>query len=270
MSAEALRRRADMKKFLAPLLAIVLAAPAAFTADVKGKVIRGNLVYWDTHEKRLIDAIGPDVTQYANDFSSGGPGVDTAFDTDWTVTRVEAGAGESTMVTIDGVGGVLQITTDAADNDGINAQVIGEAFKLAAGNTLYFGARIKASATTQNDFFIGLAITDTDILGGVTDRIGFEKLDAVTAVKAMLEKDSTETLSGTLSTLDTSYHTYEFYYDGSTVEFFIDGVSVYKPAVTNLPNDEELRVSIHGLAGEAVAKTFDVDWIRCVQIGGRL
>ena len=258
-----------MKKFLAPLLMVLLAVPAAFTADVKGKVISGNLVYWDTHEKRIVDAIGPDVTQYANDFSSGGPAVDAAFDDDWTVTRVETGAGESTMAIIDGVGGALQITTDALENDGINAQVIGEAFKVAAGNTVYFGARIKASATTQNDFFIGLAITDTEILGGVTDRIGFQKLDAVTAVTAMLEKDSTETLSGTLATLDTSYHTYEFYYDGSTVEFFIDGVSAYKPAVTNLPNDEELRVSLQYLAGEAVAKTLDVDWIRVVQIGGR-
>ena len=258
-----------MKKFLAPLLMVLLAAPAAFTADVKGKVIRGNLVYWDTHEKRIVDAIGPDVTQYANDFSSGGPAIDAAFDDDWTVTRVETGAGESTMAVIDGVGGVLQITTDALENDGVNAQVIGEAFKLAAGNTVYFGARIKASATTQNDFFLGLAITDTEILGGVTDRIGFQKLDAVTAVTAMLEKDSTETLSGTLATLDTSYHTYEFYYDGSTVQFFIDGVSVYTPAITNLPNDEELRVSLQYLTGEAVAKTLDVDWVRVIQIGGR-
>lgn len=258
------------KRFRFVALAFTLAlASISGAADVKGKTVQGNLVYWDSHEKRFLDAIGPDVTKYLNDFSSGGPGVDAAFDNDWTVTRVEAGAGESTLAILDGVGGVLQLTTDAAENDGINAQVLGEAFKLAAGNIVYFGARLKASATTQNDFFLGLAITDTDILGGVTDRIGFEKLDAATAVKAMLEKDSTETLSATLATLDTSYHTYEFYFDGTNVEFFIDGASVATPAVTNLPNDEELRVSIHGLAGEAVAKTFDVDWIRTVQIGGR-
>jgi hypothetical protein len=254
-----------MKKFLAPLLAVLLAAPAAYPGDVKGRTIQGNLVYTDTHEKRVLDAIGPDVTKYLNDFESG-PGPDAAFPDEWTVTKV----GASTVIRIDGVGGVAQITTTGLENDGVNMQAIGEAFKLAAGNIVYFGARLKASATTQNDFFIGLAITDTDILGGVTDRIGFEKLDAVTAVTAMLEKDSTETLSGTLATLDTSYHTYEFYFDGTNVEFFIDGVSKATPAVTNLPNDEELRISIHGLTGEAVAKTFDVDWIRTVQIGGRL
>jgi hypothetical protein len=228
--------------------------------------IGGNLVLWDTHRKRLVDAWGADVIKYIDDFV-GGAAIDTAFDNAWTVTRVEAGAGESTVALTDGVGGELLITTDAAENDGINMQLIGESFKLISTNTVYFGIRLKCSATTQNDFFVGLAITDTDILGGVTDRIGFEKLDGVTAVKAMLEKDSTETLSGTLATLDTSYHIYEFYFDSTGVEFFIDGVSVSTPVLTNLPNDEELRVSVHALAGEAVAKTFNIDWIRCIQIG---
>jgi hypothetical protein len=257
-----------MKKCLAAVLALLL-VPRVFAGDVKGKTVQGNLVYTDTHDKRILDAIGPDVTRYLNEFTNG-PGTDATFDDDWTVTRVEAGAGESTIARTDGVGGVALITTDAAENDGINMQAIGEAFKLASGNVVYCGFRIKASATTQNDFFVGLAITDTDILGGVTDRIGFEKLDGVTDVKAMLEKDSTETLTASLATLDTSYHTYEFYFDGTNVEFFIDGVSKATPAVTNLPNDEELRVSIHALAGEAVAKTFDVDFAKCLQIGGRL
>jgi hypothetical protein len=239
-------------------------------ADLHSRYVQGNLVFYDTHRKRLVDALGADVIKFVEDFVDG-PATDAGFDAvgEWTITRVEGGAGESTLTRTDGVGGELLITTDAADNDGVNMQLIGESFKLASGNIVYFGVRLKASATTQNDFFVGLAITDTDILGGVTDRIGFEKLDAATAVKAMLEKDSTETLSGTLATLDTSYHTYEFYFDGTNVEFFIDGVSVYVPAVTNLPNDEELRVSIHALAGEAVAKTFNIDWIRCLQIGGR-
>jgi hypothetical protein len=238
--------------------------------DLHSRYEQGNLLFWDTHRKRIVDAMGVDIIKYLEDFSGGGPGSDAVFDDDWTVTRVEGGAGESTIAKGDGAGGIATITTDAADNDGINMQLLGESFKLASGNILYFGIKLKASATTQNDFFVGLAITDTDILGGVTDRIGFEKLDGVTAVTAMLEKDSTETLSGTLATLDTSYHIYEFYFDGTNVEFFIDGVSVYVPATTNLPNDEELRVSIHALTGEAVAKTFDIDWIRCVQLGGRV
>lgn len=238
--------------------------------DLHSRYHQGNLLFWDTHRKRLVDAVGVDVIKYVDDFVSG-VAADAQFDNFWTVTRVEAGAGESTMARGDASGGTLVITTDAADNDGINAQLLGESFKLAAGTVLYFGARLKISEATQSDFFIGLAITDTDILGGVTDRIGFEKLDAATAIKAMLEKDSTETLTASLQTAAAdTYYTLEFYLDeNGNVEFFVDGVSVATPAVTNLPNDEELRVSIHFLAGDANARTMTVDWIRCIQIGGR-
>lgn len=237
--------------------------------EIHGQQIQGNLVFYDTHRKRVLDAFGSDVIKVIEDFL-GTPHASSELDPSWTITRVEAGAGESTFAIIDGVGGVARITTDANENDGVNAQLIGEAFKLAAGTVLYFGARMKLGEATQSDVFVGLAITDTDILGGVTDRIGFEKLDGSTDIKAMLEKDSTETLSAALATADTSYHTYEFYLDeDGVVEFFIDGVSVATPAVTNLPNDEELRVSVQFLAGSAGAKTCDLDWVRCIQIGGR-
>lgn len=237
--------------------------------DLHSRYQQGNLLFYDTHRKRLVDAIGPDVIKVVEDFI-GTPHVSSELDPSWTITRVEAGAGESTFAIIDGAGGIARITTDANENDGINAQLIGEAFKLAAGTALYFGARMKLGEATQSDVFIGLAITDTDILGGVTDRIGFEKLDGSTDIKAMLEKDSTETLSAALATADTSFHTYEFYLDeAGAVEFFIDGVSVATPAVTNLPSDEELRVSVHFLAGSVGAKTCDLDWVRCIQVGGR-
>ena len=99
--------------------------------NVVGERYKGNLVYTDraTHLKRWIDAIGPDVVKAIDDFTRG-PGIDAAFDNEWTVTRVEAGAGESTITRIDGSGGYARITTDANENDGINAQLIGESFKL--------------------------------------------------------------------------------------------------------------------------------------------
>ena len=87
-----------------------------------GRTIQGNFVYIDraAHLKRVVDAIGPSVIKYIDDFVTG-PAIDTAFDDFWTVTRVEAGAGESTMTRVDGAGGVMRITTDANENDGINA-----------------------------------------------------------------------------------------------------------------------------------------------------
>jgi hypothetical protein len=236
--------------------------------SLRSRYIRGALAFWQDHRKRLIDAIGKNVVKVNIDFV-GDVGVDAAADDHWTVTRTEAGAGESTFTIVDGVGGLGRITTDAADNDGINAQLFGEAFELTSDQDLYFGAfGVNISAVTQSDFFLGLAITDTDILGGVTDRIGFESLDGSTDLKAMLEKDSTETLTAALHTLvDATSLDLEFYWDGTGVEFFVNGTSVATPAVTNLPNDEALRLSWQFLAGEAVAKTMDIDRLSVIMIG---
>jgi hypothetical protein len=241
-------------------------------ANVQGGRVNGNLVYFDKigRLRRYVDAIGPDVIKYLNDFVSG-PGIDTAFDNDWTVTRVEAGAGESTVTLTDVGGGALLITTDAADNDGINMQQIGEAFNLAGSGIklLYFGARFKISEATQSDFFIGLCDTDTDILAGANDSIGFRKVDGSTAVSFLTEKATVETTVAAF-TADTGFHIVEFIYNGvaGTLEAFVDGTSLGTVAVTNLP-DEEQRVSIHFLTGEAVVKTMTVDWVNCIQIGGR-
>jgi len=240
--------------------------------NVVGERYKGNLVYVDrgTHLKRWIEAIGPDVIQFNDDFTRVGLASSEAGP-EWTVTRVEAGAGESTIAGNDGVGGFLRITTDAAENDGVNAQLVNESFKLKSTSYLYFGAfGCTISDVTESDFFLGLAITDTDILGGVTDRVGFEKLDGSTALKAMLEKDSTETLSASLATLaNATAFDIEFFWDGpnSRIEFFVNGASASVPAITNLPDDEDLRVSWQFLTGTTAAKTMDVDRITVIQVG---
>lgn len=241
-------------------------------ADVRDQRVAGNRVLIDfgAHRKRVVEAFGPDVVKYLNDFVRG-PGVDAAFDNDWTVTRVEGGAGESTVALADVSGGALLVTTDANENDGINMQALGEAFNLAATGirALYFGARFKISDATQSDFFIGLSDTNTTILAAGDDLIGFRKLDGSTAVSFVTEKATAETTLAAF-TADTGYHIVEFYYDSDvgTLEVFVDGASLGTVATTNLP-DEELRVSLHFLAGEAVVKTMTVDWVNVIQIGGR-
>lgn len=240
---------------------------------IRQQFVQGSLVFRDDiHNKRWVDAIGQNVVKYVNDFTSG-PGTDAGFDSmgEWTITRVEAGAGESTITRVDGVGGLLRITSDAADNDGVNMQLIGESFRLTTARQLYFGCfGLTLSEATQSDFFVGLAITDTDILGGVTDRIGFEKLDASTAIGMMVEKDSTETKSSSLATAAAATAVdLEFFWDGPTSELqvFVNGASVTAPAVTNLPDDEELRLTLQYLAGSAAVTTCDFDLIRVIQIG---
>lgn len=238
--------------------------------SVHSRYISGALAMYDGHRKSIVDAFGTDVIKYVDDFVHV-PVDDTTGDpTAWTTTVVEAGTGDSTVTSANISGGGLLITTAANENDGANIQLNGESFKLASGNLLYFGARLKVSDATQSDLFAGLAITDTDILGGVTDRIGFQKLDGSTDLTFALEKDSTETLTSALHTVaDDTYVKIEFFvdYSGSTanVAIFVDNVEQTAPAVTNLPDNEELRVSFHYLAGEAAAKTATIDWVRCIQ-----
>lgn len=229
---------------------------------------KGNLLYWDTHQKRLIDAIGADVIKYVDDFTQTGvPVADTPLG--WTVTLVEGGTGESTVALTDVSGGALLITTDDAENDGVNLQRNGEAFGMAsgAGYLTYFGIRIKVSEATQSDLLVGLCITDTDLLGGMTDGAYFRKVDGSTSLAFATEKDSTETeTTGVLTVAADTFYVLEFYFDGTTVEAFVDGVSVASHS-TNLPDNELLTPSIHYLAGSAGAKTATVDWVRAIQVG---
>lgn len=228
------------------------------------KWVHGNLVFHEGH--RWLDAIGPDVCKVLEDFV-GTPFASADTPAAWTVTLVEAGAGESTVALTDGAGGLLLITTDAAENDGVNMQVTKEAFKLASGKPCYFGAKFMISDATESDFIVGLCITDTTLLGGLTDGVYFRKVDGATDVKFVIEKDSAETESAALLTaVKDTYMTLEFFFDGTNIDAYVNGVLQTRLAMTNLPDDEELTPSIAFLTGAAAAKTMTVDWIRAIQI----
>lgn len=243
-------------------------------ANIIGTRIKGNIGYIDrgAHLRRLIDAIGPDVIKYELQphvaQATGGTATDPRG---WTTTMVEAGAGGTSEVEAsDEAGAVWELYTDNAENDGINSQLNGEPFELTSDQHLYFGVRLKLDDVLQSDFFWGLAIVDTDILGGVTDRIGFEKLDGSAAVGIMVEKDSTETKESSIGTMtNDTYMTLEFYWDGpaDVLYVFVDGGQVTAPALTNLPDDEALRLSLHFQTGEAAVKRQIVQWARVIQVG---
>jgi hypothetical protein len=244
-------------------------------SNVHQRRIGGNLVWYDAHKKRLVEAIGPDVIKVFEDFA--GPVVASSDAlVGWTTTLVEGGNGESTLTVPDASAGNLLLTTDDAENDGINLQKIGENFGFGAGQSAtYFGIRLKISDATQSDFIAGLCITNTALLGGMTDGVFFRKVDGSTALAAVTEKDSTETESAAVHTIvaDT-WVTLEFFFDGATVEFFVNGRSVAthlddeeEEIVSNIPDNELLTPSIHFLTGATAAKTMTVDWVRVIQIG---
>lgn len=241
-------------------------------ADVRGTRINGNLAYYDNakHLRHFVDAHGPDVIKYlANRFMNSTLSAADA-PLGWTVTLVEAGAGESTITKPNGVDGGLLFTTDANEDDGINAQLVGEMFKLNTNcQALYFYARLQASEATQIDWLVGLCITDTTLLGGMSDGIYFEKLDGGTGVSFVTEKDSTETQSDSLATFaaDTDVEL-EFFYDkvAATVYAYINGAQV-AAHTTNICDDEDLTPSLHVLAGSAAARTLTLKDVRAIQIG---
>jgi hypothetical protein len=228
-------------------------------------------VYVDsTYPHRWLDAMGPNVVKFVEDFQS------TPFDgadtpANCTVTLVEAGAGETTLALVAGaLGGELLITADANDNDGANVQLKGECFSFASAYKTYFGIRYKMSEATQSDVLAGLCITNTNLLGGMTDGIYFRKVDGSTAIGFVLEKDSVETEVASVHTqaADT-YAWFEFVYDGVYVSAYVNGAKVAQILATNpnFPNDEFLTPSVHFLSGAAGAgKTCTVDKWVAIQI----
>ena len=231
---------------------------------IRTRFTRNSIIFLDG--QTWCDAFGPSVVKFIDEF------VYTPFDgadnpAAYTVTLVEAGAGESTLALKAGAdGGTLLITTDAAEDDGVNLQAKGEAFKPLT-YPIYFGCRFKISEATQSDFLIGLCITDTDLLGGVTDGVYIRKVDASTTMAFVLEKDSTETSTnyGTAVAADTWYK-FEFYFDGTNIDWYLNDTLQTRPVTTNLPNDEFLTPSVHFLTGAAAAITIEVDYLRAIQI----
>jgi len=206
---------------------------------------------------------------------------ETANYADWlkSSTDGDTDSGDVCQVADDGPGGILQLTCNDADGDNENIQLNGESFKLAVGKRLYFETKVALLDVDKCDFFIGLAIADVDILGGVTDRVGFENLHDGN-INALIEQNDTENKEDTTSDIEdcaaiTSFATKSvvlgFFWDGvDTVSFSVDGV-VKKTMTDNgttklVPDDEALspafQVKTH--TGAGAVQTAWVDYISIV------
>jgi hypothetical protein len=224
----------------------------------------------DTNTWRWFAAVGPSIVQYEIN-TAGEPTDDTTgMPTAFTYTLVNG----STFAHDDTAGGSVTLTCDTAENDGIQLQLgdelggAGENVSFAAEYFTYFGCQIQVNDADQVDAFLGFAITDTTILGGATDSIGFRTVDESATLNFVLEKDSAETLNQVDTLVDATDVTLEFYYSGSNVYVYVDGTLTVTIADTDVgfPNDELLRLSIALLTGEAVANTLTIKWLRFFQI----
>lgn len=215
---------------------------------------------------RLVDAVGKDVWKY--ELLPHVLNADTVDPTGFTSTVVEAGAGGTTEFSANNSAGrVGTITTDNADNDGGSYQLFGENLQCSSDNELYLGCEFQINDVDATDLFFGAAITDTALLGGVTDAIYIESVDGSDSVSVVSEKDSTETQTDSAGTLvDATDQIWEIYWDGTSAYYFIDGSEV-AIHTTNIPDNEALRLSIEFLTGETTANTCDIKWMRAIQIG---
>lgn len=221
-----------------------------------------NIVITDgDYSYRWLDAVGPGVTKVIEEWVQH-PRMSTTDLGGWT----DAVTNATFTMTAGELGGSMVVTTAGADDDGVNSQIAGEAFLPNSGNKIYYGIRLQCSDATQSDFFVGLAITDGDCLGGVTDGIYFRKVDGSTACTFVVETGSTETETAACTIADATYVTLEWVWTGSAINFYVDGVLTGTPALTNIPTTEYMTPTMHLLAGEAAAKTFTIAWMRCIQV----
>lgn len=205
---------------------------------------------------------GPELCEYFNDFLS----TQDYAAADWTITTTEAGAGDaSEAIAADEKYGALLITNDAADNDVDNLQLNEENWLLESGKQVWYETRIKVSDADQVDMFVGLAITDTTARDA-SDKVGFLLADGSAALSCLNTKDSTSTTTSSIATIaDSTYIVLGFHFDGkSKIEFYVNR-SLVATHSTNIPDDENLAVTINLQNGEAVAKTMHIDYIYVAQ-----
>ncbi len=197
---------------------------------------------------------------YFNDFNSYNAA-------DWVVTTVEAGTGSATEEIGDEAGGLLEITTDDADNDSTFLQLAKETFKFVSGKKLHFKAQFTTiaggSSFVLGGFVIGLQIRDTTPLD-VSDGVYFQKnvggSNQLTFKIVKVSVASTETLSefhAASKTIEVA-----FIYDGrSEVQYWVDNIKIGTLDTTNLPDDEELTISFGFENGDANQRTMSFDYI---------
>lgn len=249
--------------------------------NVTTKNVKSAVVFYDPDEcggNRLFEAIGPSVVKYLQEFAYM-PVDDTTHDPcEWTNTITEGGTGDSTAVVTDVAGGALIISTAQNENDGYRMQLghghggAGENIGLEGPYPTYFGVRFAVNDADQTDVLIGFTVTDTDVLGAVTDGIYFRSVDESALLYFVMEKDSAETAAAVATLGDAVYTTAEFYYDpdASTVYAYIDGdqVASFSSKDAAFPNNELMRVTIEFLTGNGGVDTCTIDWLRLIHIRG--
>lgn len=202
----------------------------------------------------------PDFSDFIRDFDD----LVNYLVTDWSTGGVGAG---STAVQA-GLGGLLRLTTTAADNDNRWIQRNNPNFQLVAGKKLFFQGRLaQISEATQSDVAVGLqiAVAGNNFLTPVNG-VFFRKDDNAATISFVSIAASVETNSGQFATIAaaTAYRL-QFFFDGiDSFWFGINGTIYGKMTPVALPS--VLMGPTFGLQdGDAVARNMDIDQVLVLQ-----
>lgn len=239
---------------------------------VKTKNVHNALVLYDdaTTTERWYDAIGVGVVKYIMNTAATPTDDTTGMPTEFTNTLVNG----STFAHADVAGGAVILTCDTAENDGISLQLgdevggAGENVSFAIDYPCYFEVTFQGNDVDQSEYLLGVAITDTDPIGAVTDGIYFRSVDESAVLNFVIEKDSIESVTAAATLADGVDIRASFYFDGVNIIAAINDVQVASIARTDasFPNDELLRLTISLLTGEAIANTLTIKRLRLIQI----
>ena len=180
---------------------------------------------------------------------------------------INTSTGTSVVGLKDSAGSVLRVTTGGTDDNSEEIQLDGERWKFTAAKPLWFEAKWALPDVTQCDAAIGLATTDTTVIDGGQDNALFLKDDGDASLDYDFDKDGTATAGTAIATLvNDTFVTTGIYWDGiDTVTIYRDGSAESTTVTTNLNDDELMAVSFAIQAGEAAAKSIDVDYINVAQ-----
>ena len=184
---------------------------------------------------------------------------------DWLVTVTDGGSDNAeVIVTSDAEpGGVVTITTNDADDDSMELQMNGEAFAVNARNDMWFSIRMKLSDADTCDWFVGLATTDTAVIDGTNDSIGFRNASNSADIRYIQEDDTNETTADTTYDFaDDTFRTLSFHTrkDQGTA-FFVDG-NLIEFTGSNIPDaGAALTPTICLQNASAAASSLEVDFI---------
>ncbi len=190
----------------------------------------------------------------------------------WTETDVQ---GANTVAIQNGDGGIITLLTAGADDDEVQLQKIAagisvESWLFDPDKRFFVEILATLSEVLLSEMLIGLAITDTTLLGGHADGLSFRKAEATGLVTLVAEKNSVEVAGNVGTIVDATAFRLQAYYDGQGSDGRLYGaldgaVGSFSTPDASFPNDEELTISFAVRAGEAAAKTLTMDRIVVIQ-----